>query len=94
MSGDLDRPGRAAGLQPLAELAMQLAAAQPGHVAVERVADQRVAEGAAALAALGDEPALEQLADAGLAGQLDDRLEREADARRRPPPRPRRGPRA
>ena len=72
--------GRAARLEALAELAMQLAAAQPGDVAVQRLAHESVAKRGLAVAALMDEADLEQLPHPGLASQLGHRLELEARA--------------
>ena len=74
---DLDR-GRAARLQALAELAVQLAAAQPGNVAVERLADEGVAERGPAVALLADQADLQQLPHPVLVGEPRHHLELEA----------------
>ena len=69
---------RAARFEALTQLAVQLAATQPGHVAVERFAHQSVAECGPAVVALVDEPDLEQLPHPGLAGERGHHLELEA----------------
>ena len=73
---DLDA-GRRQRLEALGELAVERAAAQPRHVAVEGLADERVPELGRTVLLLDDEPELDQLRDPVLAGQLDHRLEPE-----------------
>jgi hypothetical protein len=56
---------------------VELAAAEPGHVGVQRFARQGMAKGAAAGRRLHHEAAVEQLGEAGLARKAGDQVELE-----------------
>src|SRR4051794_39618187 len=72
--GDDDGAG-AALLQELCDLAMQRRAATPGDRVVDGLARQRVAKCSAAAFDLDDQPEVERLVEAGLAGTSRDILE-------------------
>jgi hypothetical protein len=68
VSGELVAPP-ASGLERLCEAAVQRSALEPGEIGIERLASQRVAEGALAGTHLDDHAELEQLRQSRGAGQ-------------------------